>query len=157
MTNGWTSLKAPTVQEAQDGCSGSSVGGKVVRVGEGMILKLGEEEGGVNVGVSVVDLRVVRWGTARPERRHGMGPSVFTQSPQCRRVRAEVRPSQTDPEAALWASHYGRGPSHGGQQEGVWDGVGKGRVQGVCRRQVGVWVRRVVLVVRRGVRVHCRR
>lgn len=93
MTNRRTSFEAATIQEAQNGCSGSSVCGEVVRVGEGMVLKLGKEEGGVNVGVSVVNLRVVRRGTTHPERGHGMGPSVFTQSPQCRRVRTEVRSS----------------------------------------------------------------
>lgn len=93
MTHSWAPFKAATVQEAQNGCSGSSICGEVVRVSEGMVLKLRKEEGGVNMGVSVVDLWVMRRGTAHPKRRHGMGPSVFTQSPQCWRVRTKIRPS----------------------------------------------------------------
>lgn len=93
MTYSWAPLKAPTIQEAQNSGSSGGVCGKVVRVSEGVVLKLGEEEGGVDMGVAVVDLWVVRWGSAWTERGHGMGPGVFAQSPQCRCVGAKVRSS----------------------------------------------------------------
>lgn len=54
-----------------------------------MILKLGKEEGWVNVGVTVVDLRVVHLSTTcSPEWRHNMRTSIFAQSSQRWCVRA---------------------------------------------------------------------
>lgn len=66
-------------------------------VGQGMVLELGEEEGGVDMGVAMrvammVDMRVLVLATS-PERGHGVGPGILAQGPQCGGVRAQVRPS----------------------------------------------------------------
>jgi hypothetical protein len=73
-------LQAAAVQEAQDGGRRGGVGGHVVGVGQGVVLELGEEEGGMDVRVAVVNVRVVGLSaTRRPQGGHGMGASVLTQ------------------------------------------------------------------------------
>lgn len=87
----WTPLQAATIQEAKDGCRRGGISGQVMGVCQSVVLELRQEEGRVNVGVSVVHLGMVRLGSTRcPQRRHGVGAGVFTQSPQCWSVRAQI-------------------------------------------------------------------
>ena len=64
--------------------------------------------------------------------RHGMGTGIFAQRPQSWRVRAQIGASETNPQVPLVASHYCCSPSHGGQEEGVGDGVSERGMQGMC-------------------------
>lgn len=160
-----TSLQVAAVQKAQDGCRRGRVGGQVVGVAQGVILKLREEKRGVNVRVAVVNLRVVGLGAARrPERGHGVGTGVFAQGSQRRGVGSQVRTTYTDAKRPLGADH-GRCPAHGREQERMGYRVGKRGVDVVCRGEVGVGVRGVVLgvggrvgdgVARGGSRRRCR-
>ena len=84
-----------------------------MRVCQGMVLELRQEEGGMNMGVSMVDMGVVCLGTAcHPEGGHGVGPSILTQGPQCWRVGAKIRTTYTNSQGPLVAT----GPSHGGME-----------------------------------------
>lgn len=56
-----------------------------------MILKLWQKERRVDVWVAVVNLLMVRMGTACcPQWRHHMRTSIFTQGSQCRGVWAQI-------------------------------------------------------------------
>lgn len=105
-----------------------------------MILKLRKEERGVDMGVAVVDLCVVCLSTTRcTEWRHSMRASVLAQGSQRWGVRAQIWTSYTDSQGSLRANHCGC-PTHGWQEEGVWDRVSEGGVEVVCLSKVSMGV-----------------